>query len=103
MSSEQDEIPINSYKTCINLPLRVDSLEPSHGPMDSGVIFVNSLPVLQVQMCIIFFGTFLFKCIFRRFGIPRFTSMSIVSPIMFLYCHCSYCFCFSVYLLIYML
>lgn len=90
MSSEQDETPIFSYKTCINLPPRVDLQEQWREPTDSGVISVNSLPVLQAQMCIIFFGTLLFKCTFHRFGIPRFTSMSIVSPIMFLYCHCCY-------------
>ena len=86
MSYEQNETLIYFYKTCINLPPRVDSKEPLREPTDSGPILVKSLPVLQGQMCIIFFGTLLFKCIFSRFGIPRFTSMSIVSSFMFLKC-----------------
>jgi len=69
MSYEQNETLIYFYKTCINLPPQVDSHEPWCEPTDSGPILVNSLPVLQGQMCIIFFGTLMFKCIFSRFGI----------------------------------
>ncbi|GAU26984.1 hypothetical protein TSUD_290340 [Trifolium subterraneum] len=48
---------------------------------DTRSFLLSSLPVLQMQMCLIFFGTLLLKSILCRFGIPKFTSMSIVGLI----------------------
>lgn len=72
----------NKSKTCIYLPPRVNSEIPWFNITGSGygLIAENSLPVLQMQMCVIFFATLFFKSLLCRLGIPKFTSMSIVSP-----------------------
>lgn len=70
----------NKSKTCIYLPPRVNSEIPWFNTTGSGMIVENSLPVLQMQMCVIFFATLFFKSLLCRLGIPKFTSMSIVSP-----------------------
>jgi hypothetical protein len=89
MSSKQNDTT-TQFRTCIYLPPRVNSQNPWYETTVTRSFLGNSLTVLQMQMCLIFFGALFFKSIFCRFRIPRFTSMSIVSPIMFLYCHCSY-------------
>ncbi|CAK8532588.1 unnamed protein product [Lathyrus sativus] len=81
MSLKQNETNVY-YKTCIYLPPRVNSQIPWWKITNSDTILVNSLPVLQMQMCLIFFATFWFKSILSRFGIHRFTSMSIVGLIL---------------------
>lgn len=66
-------------RTCISMPPRVNSATPWLRMDDSEMFPVNSLPVLQLQICVIFFGTLFFQTILCRLGIPRFTSMCIVS------------------------
>lgn len=78
MSSKHNKTDFN-FRTCIYLPPRVNSQEPWCVTDNGDRILVNSLPVLQMQMCLIFFGTLLFKSILCRIGISKFTSMSIVS------------------------
>jgi hypothetical protein len=84
MSSKHNDT-FAQIKTCIYLPPRVNSQKPWFQMADTRWFLGNSLPVLQIQMCLIFFGTLFFKSILCRFGIPKFTSMSIVSPIITCY------------------
>ncbi|WJX71334.1 hypothetical protein P8452_55337 [Trifolium repens] len=80
MSSKYNDT-FTQIKTCIYLPPRVNSQKPWFQMTDTRSFLQNSLPVLQIQICLIFFGTLFFKYILCRFGIPKFTSMSIVGLI----------------------
>ncbi|CAI8593710.1 unnamed protein product [Vicia faba] len=83
MSSKQNDTNVY-FNTCIDLPPRVNSEVPWWKITNSNTSLANPLPVLQMlqmQMCLIFFATLLLKSILSRFGIHRFTSMSIVGLI----------------------
>ncbi|KAK7255568.1 hypothetical protein RIF29_28981 [Crotalaria pallida] len=75
--------PIAYVNMCVILPPQVNSNELwLLGGKSKTLLPTSSLPILQMQMCIIFFGTLLFHTFLRHLGIPRFTSMSIVGFIL---------------------
>jgi len=64
--------------SCTNLPPVVNSETP--WCTTNGMLPKSALPMLEMQICLIFLATFFLHTIVGRLGIPRFTSMSIVSP-----------------------
>ncbi|KAK7270909.1 hypothetical protein RJT34_26423 [Clitoria ternatea] len=75
MSTQWDE-KIFFATSCTYLPPRVNSENPwwsIHNMLPE-----NSLPMLELQMCLIYFATMCIHAFLGRLGIPRFTSMSIV-------------------------
>ncbi|KHN35660.1 Cation/H(+) antiporter 3 [Glycine soja] len=63
----------------MDLPPRVNS-EMSWSTT-KGILPENALPMLQMQMCLIFLATFFLHTFLGRLGVPRFTSMSVVGLI----------------------
>ncbi|QCD94723.1 Cation/H+ exchanger [Vigna unguiculata] len=62
--------------SCTYLPPRVNSDIP--WCTTTGRLPTNALPMLEMQICIIFLSTFLLHTVLGRLRFPRFTSMSIV-------------------------
>ncbi|KAK7315154.1 hypothetical protein VNO77_33687 [Canavalia gladiata] len=67
-------------RSCTYLPPRVNSEKP--WCTTKGALPENALPMLQMQMCLIFFATLFFHSFLGRLGVPKFTSMSIVGLIL---------------------
>ena len=71
---------ITAYDTaCLTLPPQVNSETIWVTRGGSGLLPEKALPMLEMQMCLVYFGTLFFHIFLGFLGIPRFTSMSIVS------------------------
>ncbi|RDX97791.1 Cation/H(+) antiporter 4, partial [Mucuna pruriens] len=78
MSTQGNETVV--YVTsCTYAPPRVNSETPWCTTI-SGLLPQHALPMLQIQISLIFLATFFLHSFLGRLGIPRFTSMTIVSP-----------------------
>lgn len=65
-------------RTCMILPPQTSSRGVWVGY--NGEFIQSPIPTLEMQMCIVFFGTLFFHTFLSRLRFPRFTSMIIVSP-----------------------
>ncbi|KAK7380388.1 hypothetical protein VNO78_32898 [Psophocarpus tetragonolobus] len=70
---------ISYITSCTNVPPRVNSEMPWFAM--HGMLPENDLPMLQMQLCLIYLSTIFVHNFLGRLGIPKFTSMCIVGLI----------------------